>query len=200
MKKNGKWLASSIDPVREAQQWSEAVRTTAETNVTIVVLGLGCGYHVAELLSSNPKSSLLVVECDHEVKERALQFCPGLAGVSIVVEPDWMKLVEHSLVRDALGGLYQVVKHSPSLAIGARETEYFSAVEGMLLGRDKLSFLVLLKTRPEILSLLDSDILMDSDRFQDEPVSIRTMQKLFSQGPNTSRERRLWRVLEELVI
>jgi hypothetical protein len=197
MKKNGKWLASSVDPVREARQWSEVVLATTET---IIVLGLGCGYHVVELMNNKPQSSLLIIECDSGVSEQALQICPSLVGATIIVEPDWTKLINYSPVRDALGGLYRVAKHLPSFAAGARETEYFNAVERMLLGRDKLSFLVLLKARPEILTLLDTDLLGDNERFQDEPVTIKAIQKLFAQRPNTSRERRLWRILEELVV
>ncbi len=200
MKKNGKWLASSIDPVREAQQWSDTVRISVEETETIIVLGLGCGYHVVELLKICPKSYLLIIECDLKVKEKALQFCPALADASIVVEANWMNLVSHSMIRDALGGAYRVVKHAPSFAIGALESEYFEAVDGLLRGRDMLSFLHLLKVRPEILCLLDTELLGDTERFQGEAMSIKTMQKLFTQRPNTSRERRLWRVLEELVL
>lgn len=195
IRKDGKWLASSVDPLREAKQWCETL--AAGTGETIIVLGIGCGYHIAELKVRRPQSPVLAIDCDARVAARARDFCPVLEADGLVIEPDWQKLVGNSAVRDALGGPYRVARHAPSLAV---EPEYFQAVDRLLRGRDKLSFLFLLKARPEILGLLDADALCDEGIFKDEAVSIKTMQKLFASRPNSTRERRLWRILEELVI
>lgn len=196
LKKNGRWLASSVDPLREAQQWARQVlkQTGTESPETAIILGLGCGYHVAELAARKPRGSVIVIDCDREIHEKALDFVPSLKSEKIVIEKDWLKLVDSPLVRDAVGGPYRILKHAPSCAL---EPEFFTHVERLLLGRDKLAFLVLLKARPEILALFDSDLLGE---IRDEAVSIKTLQKIFSARSGANRERRLWKVLEELVV
>lgn len=196
LKKNGRWLASTVDPVREARQWAtQAMRNIeSDSSETALVLGLGCGYHVAELAARRPRGGVVAIERDREIVARALEFCPELQNVKIVIEPDWLKLVDHEPVRDAVGGSYRILKHGPSCQL---EPEYFGAVERLLLGRDKLSFLVLLKARPEILALFDSGLLGE---IKDEAMSIKTLQRIFSTRSGSSRERRIWKVLEELVV
>lgn len=196
LKKNGRWLASSIDPLREARQWSRQVlkQIGPDSTETAVVLGLGCGYHVVELASQRPRGSVLAIDCDREILEQALQFCSALRSEKVVIEKDWLKLVDHAAIRDAVGGPYRIFKHAPSCSL---EPEFFAAAERLLLGRDKLSFLVLLKARPEILALFDSNLLSE---IKDEAVSIKTLQKIFAGKAGAGRERRLWKVLEELVV
>jgi len=198
LKKSGRWLASSFDPVREARQWADAVVSGPGKTDVIIVLGLGCGYHVAELIARRPERSVLTIECDPVVRDHALRFCPELRNQTIIVENEWMKLIEKPAMRDVLVGVYRVAVHAPSLAL---EPNFFASVDNLLRGRDRLSFLLLLKTRPELLAILDPDRLGEIGELKtDEAVSIKTMQRLFSQRSMSSRERRLWRVLEELVL
>lgn len=196
LKKDGRWLASSVDPIREAQQWAAqaAKQMDSTSSETAIVLGIGCGYHVAELASLRPRGTVLTIDCDGGLYKSALSFLPTLKAEKIVVESDWLKLIDYSEVRDAVGGPYRVFKHAPSCQL---EPDFFAAVERFLLGRDKLSFLVLLKARPEILALFDSDLL---GGLEDEAISIKTLQKIFSSKSGANRERRLWKVLEELVL
>ena len=141
------------------------------------------------------KATLIVIENDAELARTAIELNPTIHVSEVIIEGDWLKLAEHARFRDAVCRPYRSVIHAPSLQI---EPMYFGSVERLLRGRDKLGFLVLLKTRPELLSsLLPEAIAKISD---DEAVSIKTMRELFSPQAGSSRDRRIWRVLEELVL
>jgi len=194
LKKDDRFLASSIDPLREAQAWAAKVLTGIDPQESLIVLGLGSGYHVSLLKELSPRSEVIVIENDPEVIAQVLSILPQLHDLAIIRVPDWTKLNENRTFCDAVGGLYRVAPHGPSCQI---EKSYYKAVTALLLGRDKLSFLHLVKARPELLGLLNPTSLVE---FQDDNISIKTLQKLFSPAALTSRERRIWRVLEELIV
>ncbi len=198
LKKNGRLLASSMDPWREARAWAEKALTGVEPNETIFVLGLACGYHVLAIRALAENQPVLVIERDAELARAATELTPDLLkcknSVEIVVEENWAKLIEHASFRDRLCGIYRVATHGASFQA---EPEYFAAVEKLLNGRDRLSFLLQLKTRPELAALLDPEAIL---AIQNEAISVKTLEKLFQPQAQGSRERRLWRVLEELVL
>lgn len=202
LKKDDRWLGSSIDPAREAQSWAERAHAMSRGGETLVVLGLGSGHHVSELYKLRSRQSVVVIENDREVidgvlrigreieREDALQIRP----TDIICAPEWMNLIDHERFRDLLGGVYRLATYGPS----AQNDGYFKHVERLLLGRDKLSFLLLLKTRPELLAILNTKAI--DQIAADEAISIKTLRRVFSPRAVASRERRLWRLLEELVI
>jgi hypothetical protein len=187
-----------MDPWREARAWAEKALTGAEPNETIFVLGLACGYHALAIRSLSKSQPVLVIERDAELVKAATELSPNLldseTGVEVVVEDNWAKLIEHTSFRDRLCGIYRIVPHGASFQA---EPEYFAAVERLLNGRDRLSFLLQLKTRPELAALLDPEAIL---AIQNEAISVKTLEKLFQPQAQGSRERRLWRVLEELVL
>lgn len=194
LKKDGRWLASSVDPLREAAGWASTALERSGSRDSIFVLGLGAGYHVAELLRVRPRGTVTVIECDSEIRTAAEKISPSIIGARIIVEPNWMKLPELAAFRDAVASVYRIALHGPSVQ---SESEYYNSVERMLLGRDKLSFLLLLKARPEFLGLLSADAIA---KLEDEAISVKTMARLFAPQADGHRERRLWRALEELVL
>ena len=196
IQKNGRWLASSFDPVREAQAWAKKASLGVKHGESIFILGLGSGYHVAELakLRSEP---FLVFENDELLTEQALEICPEIRERSIIVDGDWTKLLENDTVRDQINGVYHIAKYGPSCQMSP---EYFAQVENLLIGRDPLTFLLQLKARPGIWGILDGEKVRSLGSAQsNDPISIKTLQKLFAENANGSKERQMWRVLEELV-
>lgn len=194
LKKDGKLLASAFDPVREATVWADKIKAGVDEGETVIILGMGAGYHVEELALSCPKNPIYVVEKDAEIAERALEICHGLERERVIVEPDWIHLVESDVFREALSGVYRIAIHGPSYQLAP---DYYGAVERLLRGRDRLSFLLLLKTRPELLPLLDAEAV---SAIGDEAISIKTICRIFSPRSAASRERRIWQVLEELIV
>lgn len=197
LRKNGRLLASSVDPIREAQVWADHVCSIIEPHELIIVLGLGCGYHIEELQTRRPQNQLFVIDSDPELLSQVHMICPKVSMVNVLIEANWNELIGSQTFRDAIGGVYRIVKHGPSCQI---DEEYFKCVEGLLLGREKISFLYLMKTRPELLSILDPEkITQIMEQPDNEAISIKTLSQMFASNSMVRRERRIWRVLEELV-
>lgn len=194
LRANGRLLSSVFDPIKEASSWVDGVVRSADARETIVVLGAGSGYHIVELAHRRPGQPILVVDCDDKIVEAARSICKELNSLSIVCEPDITKLTQHGLVADCLGGFFRTFTHGASAQI---YPDYYRGVEALFLGRDLKSFLIQLKARPELHALLNSEAIT---RLENETVSIKTIQKLFTPEADRSMERRMWRVLEELVV
>ena len=194
LKKNGRLLASAFQPLQEASAWTEKVCLGLAPGEPIIVLGIGSGYHVASLLASYPRNEVLVIENDAELARSALALHPSIPANRVLVQANWLQLIDDQRFLDAIGGVYRIAPYGPSAQI---EPEFFGAVDRLLRGRDRLSFLVLLKTRPEFLPLLSSEAV---GKLGDEGISIKIIRQLFAPQAVSSRERRLWKVLEELVL
>ena len=194
LKVDGRALASAVDPLREAASWAKSVEATLAPGTAAIVLGVGCGYHVAALKVLCPRSQVIAIESSAEVAAKALEFNPSLKPGDVIVENDRMKLTEHANVRDAIGGVFVPVTHGATAQI---RPEWTSQMSALLMARDKLSFLLQLRMRPDLFALLDPKKI---ETLGSEPISIKTLQKLFNDTSASSHERRLWRVLEELVL
>ncbi|MEK7357960.1 MAG: hypothetical protein AAB250_16035 [Bdellovibrionota bacterium] len=194
LKVEGRALASTFDPLKEAASWAQSVEATLAPGTAAVILGAGCGYHVAALKLLCPRSLVVALEPSREVADRALEFNPSLKDEDVVVETDLLRLTEQPRVRDALGGVFVPVRHGPSAHVSPQWTESMAA---FLAARDKLSFLLQLRMRPDLFALLDPAKI---EALGNEAISIKTLQKLFKDTSAASHERRLWRVLEELVL
>lgn len=197
LRKDGRLLASSMDPIKEAGTWADQALEGLEPNETLVVLGLGCGYHVEAALALRPDLSLLVIERDEQIARWASEFCPSIPRFDVIVEPDWMRLGESGRVRDVLCGVFRMRPHLPSVLA---DREYYGRAERFFLGRDKTSFLLQLRSRPDLFALLDADRIA---ALEEGTISIKTLAGLFNSSPGSSvgpsKERRLWKLLEELV-
>lgn len=199
LKKEGRWLASSFDPVKEAMAWAKQAAQTLGPGDCLFVFGLGSGYHVAELAKILRRDRYLVIESDPEIARVVFDLIPEIDESRVVIETDWIKLVNDDRFRDVLAGVYRYSKYGPSCQMSP---EFYRFVENLLIGRDRISFLLQLKARPNIWALLDPEKVAEFGSMTGsggELVSIKTLQKLFSEKSNNQRERQIWRVLEELV-
>ena len=192
LKKDGRFLGSSFDPAKEARLWAERAVQGGHPEEGLIVLGLGSGYHVAELIALTPKP-VLVIDSDQAIADGVKEIVPSIPAAQILIESDWTRLIERTRFRDAVTRPYRVVTFGPSAQI---DSEYFRAVEHLLIARDRAFFLLQLKIRPELCAQLDPEAIL---ALSDELVSIKSMAKMFSKSSVHSRERRLWRALEELI-
>lgn len=193
LKKDGRFLDSSFDPVKDATIWAERVAREAGDAESVFVLGVGTGYHIEALKVLLPSRMIVAIDCDSAVVSEATRINSALRSLSVVCETEWHRLIEHAAFRDGLGGRYAIAKHGPSCQI---QMTYFHAVERLLIGREKIAFLLQLKTRPELYALFDPAAI---EAMGPDLVSIKTLQNLFSESSANRRERRLWKVLEELI-
>lgn len=200
---DGRYLASSIDPIREAASWAERALRASGDKPTIFVVGVGCGYHVAALKAlARSEKHVIAMDPSSQIVKHALMFNPTLDPSDIVVEIDKLKWTANQHICDALlGEPFAIVTHAPTAQI---HPEWVKETESFLLAREKTSFLLQLRLRPELFAHLDPKKI---EAMGNETVSIKTLQSLFRgngladrQNPADSRERRIWRVLEELVL
>lgn len=194
IRKNGRLLASAINPEQEAVSWAQKALDGVAQFETVFILGAGSGHHISQVLKTRPSQPVVVIEKDRAVADKAVEICPEIQRLELIIEENWVKVIEHDAFKDAVEGPYHIALHGPSFQ---NDVDYFSRIESLLRGRDKLSFLLLLKSRPDFLALFCPESI---GQMGDGPVSIKTLQDLFSAKSNSSRERRLWRVLEELVL
>jgi hypothetical protein len=195
LRKNGRYLASSVDPVRDAEKWLESVGERLSDVPAIVVLGLGCGYHARALLRRKPDLRVVLVESDPEVAKHACEFIPEIAVEMICAEPDWTKLLDHAALRTITSGLFRVVRHPSSCQA---DSAYYDRAEALLLSHDRLGFFLQLRDRPELLRAMLMDRL---DSLPQQPVSVKSvLSVLRPTGLGVSeRELLLWKILGELV-
>lgn len=191
--KDGKYLASSFDPQKEAEAWwVNCLRLTKHAR-TLFVLGLGSGYHIEVAKREVPNAKIVVIEPDQELIK--LYQATNSSESEILCEQDWRRLLQHSSVSNGVQNKYAVLLHPPSLSV---EKEYFENAQKFLLARSVEGLFALLKTRPDLLSQLDETKFEDLARSA-ESVSIRTIMKLMKAKAYADQDRRIWKVLEALL-
>ena len=195
LKKDGRLLASSFDPLREAQVWArQAARSPGfEQAETLIVLGLGCGYHVATL-AAHPKA-IVVVEPNIEIAKATLEIFSFENNVKVLVEPLARQLLSHREIARALKTPTAVLQHQPSLSC---DPAFYESAQAIFLSRDMASFLMHLRGRPELYASLDETVLQKLAATSD-PVTIHTLRQLFRREGKMNHERRIWKALEELL-
>ena len=209
IKKNGKYLSSSIDPVSEAQAWALNVSSRCKDAQSVFLLGAGGLYH-ALALSALIEQRLLVIDPDLAVTKLAesmaildpsasdpssINRAPGKIKFVYAATP--VGIVEDAGVRDALLGTHITLVHAAS---AQQQPDFYAEVERIINGRDPAGFLLQLKMRPELCAILDPKAIQAIfEKNGSSLVSIKTLQKLFIPGNAGLRERRIWRALEELV-
>jgi hypothetical protein len=193
--KDGKFLASSFDPQKEAETWWKNCQKQTKYARTLFVFGLGCGYHIEVLLRQIPETKIIVVEPDQELVSLFQSNPLKSDRFEIVCEQDWRRLFQHSSVGSAVQDKYAVLLHPASFGL---ESDFFGNAYKFLLARSVEGLFALLKHRPDILSEMDEAKLSDLAR-SGTPVTIHTLTKTMKSTSFLNDNRRLWKVLEELI-
>lgn len=125
-------LCSSIQPTREAQAWIAHHQKQWRDCRTIIVLGLGCGYHVRALKMATD-ARVLVLEPSREVIQAALRVHPLDLNESDLFHLPTTEAVAGILpIAEATKNSYCVLVHEPSAF--AHPSLYLETKE-FLLGR-----------------------------------------------------------------
>lgn len=129
----GRQLASHHDPRGEGKIWAERRLSEGLHAEHLIVLGLGCGYHV-QALGSLTNKKIFVIESSREVFEacqkiHSLDFSKFNArcfkGSEDIRGSEWIK--------EAISKSYQVLLHKPSMSA---QVETFHVFWHWLLGRN----------------------------------------------------------------
>lgn len=128
----GRHLCSTVDPTREADQWVQAQAGLIGGCQSVIVLGLGCGYHVRALKRLN-EFRVHVLETSEEVIHAAFKIHPlDLFPGDVLPLPDLESLFENEEIKDASRESFAVVLHEPSLALNPT---LYHQTRDFLLGR-----------------------------------------------------------------
>lgn len=168
---DGRHLSSAINPTREAHQWVSHHQSQWKDRESVIVLGLGCGYHVRALKAATA-AQVLVLEPDLGVIKSALRVHPfDLQESQIFRLEDASSLRRHPALQEATKRSYCVLTHEPSAFL---YRELFGTAKQFLLGRQREGLIWLFKNRGFQLPA-DFDIAANSD------VSLKTLDSLWTQ-------------------
>ncbi|OQW50323.1 MAG: hypothetical protein A4S09_00580 [Proteobacteria bacterium SG_bin7] len=123
----GRLLASREDPIREANRWLENNRKYFSGRKCVIVLGVGCAYHLELLAQQASVENVVGIDCSDEIiswcRERLQSKNKGIIFFSIK---------EISRVKIYLSGSYAVLKYFPSIVTNQK---IFKEQYEFLLGR-----------------------------------------------------------------
>lgn len=188
----GRLLASRLDPEAEARDWFLRRTSFVERVKTVIVLGVGGGFHISEILRRT-SASVVVVEPEAEL---GLAVMPALIEkfgerVKMVCVQRAADLRNNDQVRSALGSSFIVLEHPASVA-GSRE--FFSECAGQLIAREwgTLTWQWKLKGFPD----LDSQPKVSRC---EEPLTIYDIENTELVRDSAEREKMIFKALRELV-
>lgn len=193
-------LASTRQPEKEAQEWVKKAAPLLSSVPHIIVLGLGCGYHVFELIRQFPQKSIYVFEVNREL----IQFCQShfslqMADVNIIEIRSLSELSMSARAQRALSQPYSVLEHWPSLQ---PQRSFYKELSALLKGRDPTVFRDYLELRPGRKDLFDERLMLE-DLLNSETslqlLSVKDLERWLHPDRKNSKTGGLIQVLRELV-
>ncbi len=198
---NGLSTASLVNPDGEGEKWAEAQDASlkvAGAGEPIVILGIGSAFHIQsvqkKLRSKGHRGRLIALDCCHESVEFANR---SLVDVELL-HVDTACGVDFFFARHDVASWvtqpFVLLRHKPTFQRSGQSLRF---VETWLLGRTPEAFSAQLKLRPQIAAALNAD---RSRRLAETPlVSVRDLSKAWDISSELKTDRRLFRILEELV-
>ena len=169
----GRLLASREDPIREATRWVEHHRKYFTGRKSVIVLGVGCGYHLEILLQEPGVEKVVGIDVSDEViawnKTRLQNTAIDFYSIEDVLE-----------LKTFVACSYAVLKYFPSIVINQK---IFQEQYEFLLGRTVAGAQFVAATR-EGFNKTDW-------RHADEPISIKSVLKITNDP--------YWKALGELI-
>ncbi len=191
--------ASLVNPEREAAQWTELQHARLHSvgkQEAIIILGVGSGFHIRAIQTRmhecGLKGPLFAIDTCAESIEFARARIPDVT----FIHADLARGV-NAFVADGMAWLTQtstLLRHRPTLS---RVGVSLKTIDTWLVGRSPEAFSAHLKQRPEIAAALNAS---RAAKIAECPlVSIRDLSKMWDISSELKTDRRLFRVLEELV-
>lgn len=199
---DGKATASTIDPLKEAIAWVDSTyaKGSAGADETLVVIGAGSGYHVAALRECTQQKIVVIDTCTSSLEFLHSRF-PNLQEVRFVAVSSGTTFSEFFRRNDVVEWVFEpftLLRHRSSMV---RNCD-LGKVEECLVGRTVEAFRAQLEARPSVASGLNSSRLKklaETKLNTKGLISVRDLTSVWEVSSEPSSERRLLRVLEELV-
>jgi hypothetical protein len=128
----GRHLASAFNPTKEAHGWINHHQEIWRDCETIIVLGVGCGYHLRALKSASG-AKILALDRDKKIIQAALRIHPlELSESEVAVLAPLTEISAHPAFIQATRGSYAVLVHEASAFV---RPELYQSAKDFLLGR-----------------------------------------------------------------
>ncbi|CAN5547906.1 hypothetical protein BH10BDE1_BH10BDE1_31990 [soil metagenome] len=198
---NGLATASLVNPEREGELWGESQTTTLKMTglrEPVVVIGVGSGFHLAALRSklraAGHTGAIAAIDTCEASIEFAMSRVPGIDYVHAQCDCGADQFVARSDISSWVLQPFTLLRHKPTYL---RNGASLRQIESWLLGRTPEAFSAQLKLRPQIAAGLNAD--RARKIAECSLVSIRDLSKAWDISSELKTDRRLFRILEELV-
>ncbi len=113
----GKLLASSVDPRKEAKQWLENLKPQLAASDRVLVIGVGSGYHLAELNHEFPRTRVLAITLESDLIDAAREIHGlNVANAEFYSCESEAQVLNSSRIRAFLKSTVCIAPHLPSQA------------------------------------------------------------------------------------
>lgn len=199
---DGKATASTVDPVKEAVSWVSSFHSliVSDSEETLVIIGAGSGFHVEALRESTSKKIVVIDTCKASIEFTKVRLS-HLREIKFIEMPTGSTFSEFLQCNDVVEWVFEpfaILRHRSSMV---RNLD-LGKIEECLVGRTVDAFRAQLEARPSIASRLNSarlKKLAETKLNSNGLISVRDLTSVWDVSSEPSNERRLLRVLEELV-
>jgi hypothetical protein len=192
-KYDGRWLASSVRPIEEAQKWVSQLPVTIHKVRTVIVLGVGCGYHLKALAKTLNNKKILAIDTNADF----IKFCDehhgvDLAHVQFAQASDTTELFKNNKLIKTIQASYFIVEYKPVVEL---DIEKYAELKTNLLGRDFSAFRELYNKREDLKKILS---IYKPTIDVSEPLTIKLLIHMLKDNSGDCNAKML-RILRELV-
>lgn len=130
---NGKMLSSKVDPRKEASQWIEQTELLAKYSKTIVMIGVGSGYHLISLKEKYPHAHIIAISSSQVLLE-AIQVAHKscVSGISFYCASTIEEFYDAEATQGVFSTTTVVLKH-PTYRV--EESQVLDAIEEAIVAR-----------------------------------------------------------------
>jgi hypothetical protein len=144
----GLLLASGHNPKKEASAWCDRYKKRIEESESLVVLGLGGGYHIRELHERYSDLRIVVIEKNSELVSQVVEKTGALPQTAGVFSPKRPGLLASELdVQDVLSSVYGLLRYSASIR---PDPDYYHEVALWLMARSSEGLRAQINLRPKL--------------------------------------------------
>ncbi len=155
-------LCSRFDPVKEAKSWVEFHSEDFANTQTIVLLGLGSGYHAVEILKRFPQKKLIVLELNDQLAHQVMAFHRLDLASAQIITGSVSEINKSSRLQKALSQIYCVVDFKSATAL---DSDNYESLKNYLVARERLGLQYQLRLRTDLWNILDLKKVFLSDRY-----------------------------------
>jgi Glycosyltransferase Maf N-terminal domain len=193
LKINGNYVCSSVDPLSEAKKWVQKNNSKIQSVDTVIVLGVGCGYHIAALAKAHLQKKIIAIDIRSEFIDFAKsENSLDLIDVQFVSANSTAQLKTSTVIKKAIATSYTVLHFA---AAKGAEKEKYNDIENFLLSRTEEGLQFILSERKDLGQIFQTQSMRGTVA---DLISIKTLEKLMR--PEIEHDEKLiFQTLRELV-